>query len=278
MAPCDDSFARDQPNPDRKGGGAISARGPLLFDQQGLLPRTLAVAVELFTYSEQINVHLSFDYRKRRRTDRRQRLAVLDRRETLILEPGLSIKCPLREALRRMNSFQLFTSIKPPTSVDEFSYISDCLDSWRIAGFTAVTVNGPKETEALQRLDLGIEIACLPRDGKPRIGAIFSAIRKSGAKFSGIINSDCKIARYPNLATNLRAGLEGTVVLAWRIDLDADLKPTRRRGLCLHTKTTPKNGTTKASSTLDAACGIRFKLGNDVAICRSRCSRECQPD
>jgi hypothetical protein len=129
-----------------------------------------------------------------------------------------------------MLPFQLFTSIKPPTNVGEIVYLSDCLNSWRAAGFSAVAVNGPKETEALLQLDLGIEFAPLPSDGKPSIGAIFSAIRASGVRFAGIINSDCKIVRYPNLATNLLAGLDRTVVLAWRIDLGSDLQPTTRRG------------------------------------------------
>jgi hypothetical protein len=129
-----------------------------------------------------------------------------------------------------MPSFPLFTSIKPPTNAGEFTYLSDCLNSWRAAGFDAVAVNGPKETEALRQLDLGIEFAPVRRDGKPRIGAIFSAIRESGARFAGIINSDCKIVRYPNLAANLRAGLNKTLILAWRIDLGSDLKPTTRRG------------------------------------------------
>jgi hypothetical protein len=126
--------------------------------------------------------------------------------------------------------FRLFTSIKPPTDPDELSYLRDCLDSWRAVGFNTVAVNGPKETEALRKLDLGIEFSPLPRDGKPRIGAIFSAIRETGARFAGIINSDCKIVRYPNLAANLSIGLDGALLLAWRIDLGTDLKPTRRRG------------------------------------------------
>jgi hypothetical protein len=125
-----------------------------------------------------------------------------------------------------MPSFPLFTSIKPPTNAGELAYLSDCLDSWRAAGFHPIAVNGPRETETLRKLDLGIEFTRLPSDGRPRIGAIFSAIRENGARFAGIINSDCRIVRYPNLADKLKAGVNLALVLAWRIDLDADLKPT----------------------------------------------------
>jgi hypothetical protein len=51
-----------------------------------------------------------------------------------------------------------------------------------------VTVNGPPETEALDRLELPVEIRAAPNDGKPTIQAILSAIRTSGAPFAGIIN------------------------------------------------------------------------------------------
>jgi hypothetical protein len=125
-----------------------------------------------------------------------------------------------------MPSFPLFTSIKPPTNLRELAYLSDCLDSWRAAGFRPVAVNGPRETETLRKLDLRIEFVPLPIDGKPRIAAFFSAIRESGARFAGIINSDCRIVRYPNLAAQLEAGLDMAVMLAWRIDVDANLRPT----------------------------------------------------
>ncbi|HLK84699.1 MAG TPA: hypothetical protein VKT99_24840 [Xanthobacteraceae bacterium] len=129
-----------------------------------------------------------------------------------------------------MSSFPLFTSIKPPADAGELAHLRDCLESWRAAGFDAVAVNGPKETERLRKFDLGIEFAPLPNDGKPRIGAIFSAIRRSGVRFAGIINSDCKIVRYPNLVANLGAALDRTLLLGWRIDLGPDHKPTTRRG------------------------------------------------
>jgi hypothetical protein len=124
----------------------------------------------------------------------------------------------------------LFTSIRLPTDPEATSYLRDCLKSWQMAGFDAVTVNGPGETEALRCLDLPVEFAVMAADGKPRIGTILSAIRARGCRFAGIINSDCRIVAYPNAAAGLQTGLERTAVLAWRIDIGPDLKPTTMRG------------------------------------------------
>jgi hypothetical protein len=124
----------------------------------------------------------------------------------------------------------LFTSIRPPADAEATSYLRDCLDSWRTAGFDTVAVNGAAEVEALRCLDLPIEFSVAATDRKPRIGTMLSAIRARGCRFAGIINSDCRIIAYPDVAANLKAGLDRTAVLAWRIDLDDDLKPTTMRG------------------------------------------------
>jgi hypothetical protein len=128
-------------------------------------------------------------------------------------------------------SFPLFTSIKPLTTADDPSYLRGCLNSWRAAGFDAVAVNGPTETEALRKLDLGIEFAPLVNDGKPRIGAILAAIRERGCRFAGIINSDCRIVAYPDLARHFHAGLERKALIAWRLDVsDGEAPKASSRG------------------------------------------------
>src|SRR5260370_8686036 len=124
----------------------------------------------------------------------------------------------------------LFTSIRLPTDPEAISYLRDCLNSWRTAGFDAVAVKGPAETKALPCLDLPVEFAVTAADEKPRIGTILSAIGARGCRFAGIINSDCRIIGYPNAAARLQAGLERTAVLAWRIDVGPDLRPTTMRG------------------------------------------------
>jgi hypothetical protein len=120
-------------------------------------------------------------------------------------------------------SFPLFTSIKPPVTAVDLSYLRDCLASWRAAGFDPVAVNGPGEIGKLRDFDLPVEFSSLPTDGKPRIGDLLSAIRESGAPFAGIINSDCKIVAYPgNIAMRLADGLAGRAVVAWRLDIGGE--------------------------------------------------------
>jgi hypothetical protein len=126
--------------------------------------------------------------------------------------------------------FPIFTSIKPPATAGDLSYLRECLDSWRAVGFAPVAVNGPSEIAALRRLDLPIEYATLPTDGKPRIGAILSVIRKSGVRFAGIVNSDCRILPYPNLVSNLNTGLDRTVLVGWRIDVGGHEQSTASFG------------------------------------------------
>jgi len=71
----------------------------------------------------------------------------------------------------------LFTSIRPPADTKAASYLRDCLRSWRAAGFDAVAVNGPAETEALRDLELPIEFAVTSTEGKPASAPFF---RRSG--------------------------------------------------------------------------------------------------
>jgi hypothetical protein len=124
-----------------------------------------------------------------------------------------------------MTLFPLFTSIKPPTDADGVSWLCDCLVSWRRAGFAPIAVNGPREVLALRRLDLPVAFHELPHDGKPRIGAILDAIRAGGAPFAGIVNSDCRLIAYPDLAATLSACLGGRAVLAWRVDTGSGRDP-----------------------------------------------------
>jgi hypothetical protein len=124
----------------------------------------------------------------------------------------------------------LFTSIRPPVDAESDLYLLDCLHSWRVAGFDTVAVNGPAEADALRDLELPIEFSVMATDGKPRIGAILSAIRARGCRFAGIINSDCRIIGYPGLAANLQKGLDRTAVLAWRLDVEGTKYNAMARG------------------------------------------------
>jgi hypothetical protein len=119
-------------------------------------------------------------------------------------------------------SFPLFSSIKPPADTEALGYLRQCVSSWKTAGFDVVAINGPNEREAISRLSLPIELHRLPHDGKPRIGEILAAIRERSCPFAGIINSDCKLIGYPDLAASLCAGLDGAAALAWRLEVNGN--------------------------------------------------------
>src|SRR5258708_39271333 len=129
------------------------------------------------------------------------------------------LKIDARLRSRGDQMLQIFTSIRPPADAESITYLRECLNSWRAAGFEAVAVNGPMESEALRKLDLPIEFSVMAADGKPRIGAFLSAIRERSCRFAGIINSDCRIAGYPGLAVNLQNQLDGRAFLAGRLDV-----------------------------------------------------------
>lgn len=130
---------------------------------------------------------------------------------------------------RNIVSFPLFTSIKPPSTADELSYLRECINSWRGAGFRPIAINGPSEIEKLHALDLAIDFAPLPMDGKPRIGDFIAAARASGPR-AGIINSDCRISIGPDLANRLSSQIINSIVLAWRVDIDHAGELTFQRG------------------------------------------------
>src|SRR5260370_7231825 len=92
----------------------------------------------------------------------------------------------------------LFTSIRPPAGAEATSYLRDCLNSWRTAGFDTVAVNGPTATEALRCLDLPVQFAVTTADGNPRIGPILSALRTPRLPLPSPLNSHSPITPLPH--------------------------------------------------------------------------------
>ena len=120
--------------------------------------------------------------------------------------------------LKKSDEFPLYTSIGPRLSDEGLQKQREIIASWREAGFTPISVNGPRECREVNTLNLDIEVEQLSSDGKPIIGEIISAIVKRGSAFAGIINSDCSILCYPNLALILQTQLEGSMYYVERID------------------------------------------------------------
>lgn len=122
-------------------------------------------------------------------------------------------------------AFPLLTSVPPRLSGDSLTRQREIIASWRAAGFKPISVNGPSEIERLAALDLDIEIEPLSEDGKPFIGDILAAIRKRGCLRAGIVNADCEVLGYPELALRLAVALENGVLYAERVDISDDRLP-----------------------------------------------------
>lgn len=131
------------------------------------------------------------------------------------------------------NHFYLFTSIPPRLSGDKLAYQRDCIASWRSAGFKVASVNGSSEQQDVDALDLGVEILPGTGAGKPAVIDLLAAIRTKGCRYAGIINSDCAIIRFADLACKLRTALDRTLLCAERVDVDTNsvLQPEACSGL-----------------------------------------------
>jgi hypothetical protein len=122
--------------------------------------------------------------------------------------------------------FPLLTSVPPCLSGEALARQRDIIASWRAVGFEPISINGPSEISQLAALGLDIEIEPASEDGKPFIGDILTAIRKRGCARAGIVNADCSVLGYPDLALTLAAALENSVLYAERVDISDDRLPT----------------------------------------------------
>jgi len=132
----------------------------------------------------------------------------------------------VRDVSAERPAFPLLTSVPPHLSGESLARQRDIIASWRAAGFKPISVNGPSEIARLAALDLDIEIEPLSEDGKPFIGDILAAIKKRGCARAGIVNADCEVLGYPDLALRLAAALENSVLYAERVDISDDRLPT----------------------------------------------------
>lgn len=121
--------------------------------------------------------------------------------------------------------FPLFTSVPPHLSGAALTQQREAIASWRAAGFTPVSVNGPSEMAQLSTFGLDIEVQLTSEDGKPFIADIVAAIRERRCARAGIINAGCKMLGYPNLALTLAAALGNSALYAERIDIGDDRPP-----------------------------------------------------
>jgi hypothetical protein len=127
--------------------------------------------------------------------------------------------------MRDSKNFYLFTSISPRLGSNELAYQRSCVDSWRSAGFEVVTVNGRTEVSQIAALKLDVQIASAGQTGKPRVRDILSCIAAKNCRYAGIINADCALLPYPEVSDHLKGYLDGRLVIAERVDIDARSMP-----------------------------------------------------
>jgi hypothetical protein len=116
--------------------------------------------------------------------------------------------------------FKIFTSIPPRVNLEQQRRV---IESWRANGFTPVSVNSRSEADQIAALGLAVEIEIVSTSGKPLIGEILSVAQRSGSAFAGIVNADCRMMHYPQLAQSLRAGLNGRLFYSRRFETVDDL-------------------------------------------------------
>jgi len=132
----------------------------------------------------------------------------------------------VREVSAQHMVFPLFTSIPPRLSGEALAEQREVIASWRAAGFEPISVNGPSEISLLKVLGLDVEVEPAREDGKPLVADIVAAIKRRGCERAGIVNADCKVIHYPDLALKIAAALDNGVLYAERVDVGEGCLPT----------------------------------------------------
>ena len=127
----------------------------------------------------------------------------------------------------------LFTSIPPRlTRLVQgrdfgLAWQTACIKSWRDAGFRIVSLNTPKEIEALRSLEPEVEFVEIgPDRTRPLITDFFAAAENSRSRIAGIINADCMIIPQTGIINHFTDNIGG-IVIAHRINISQEtLFPT----------------------------------------------------
>ena len=126
------------------------------------------------------------------------------------------------------SEFTLFTSIPP--SLDRLrkgreagaGYQRACVESWRSAGFSVVSVNSATEADAVRSLKVPVHVESVASANRPRIADILALAATSGAKICGIINADCMLLKCAKFVSVLSRHVEASIILSERINIEND--------------------------------------------------------
>jgi hypothetical protein len=124
-------------------------------------------------------------------------------------------------------SIVLFTSIPPQITRSiqgrDFGpqWQLTCIQSWIDAGLQVVSLNAPKEINALHSFSQSVTFREIPKGrGRPLITDFFAAAKCYEKEIVGIINADCMILPQSGIAKRLADFLSDDLVVAERVNLD----------------------------------------------------------
>jgi hypothetical protein len=124
-----------------------------------------------------------------------------------------------------MTRTTLYTSL-PPKLAREIanievgrSYLTECIKSWKRAGFEIISLNCAQEIRQLKPFGHDVEYREVAAS-RPRIGDFLHAIRASEKPVAGIINADILLSNHPALLDAIMDHAAGGMVVAERMNID----------------------------------------------------------
>ncbi|HLN10904.1 MAG TPA: hypothetical protein VK281_18365 [Xanthobacteraceae bacterium] len=99
------------------------------------------------------------------------------------------------------------------------SYLAECVNSWKRAGFAVVSLNCAREMRQLEPLGYDVVFQEVAAD-RPQLGDFLRAIRASGKPVAGIINADVILPNHPALLDAVMDHAQGGLVVAERMNID----------------------------------------------------------
>jgi hypothetical protein len=132
------------------------------------------------------------------------------------------------------NGITLYTSLAPNAkrliqgSEVGPAYITECIGSWKRAGFEVVSLNSASEISELVKLNYDVQYQQISSD-RPSIIDFLTTIASSARPVAGIVNSDVFMTRHPGWLGLVETCPGNGMILAERINIDpATLSPTGR--------------------------------------------------
>jgi hypothetical protein len=108
------------------------------------------------------------------------------------------------------------------------TYQNACINSWREAGLSVVSLNSESEIQPLKEQGLPVEfVSNGSQSDRSKIASLLSLIAKSGEPVAGIINADCLLIHYHDFVGAISRAAHNSIVLFERLNLNpSTIRPT----------------------------------------------------